>query len=165
MDSVLGARCTRPGSNPSGCFPKARALTDRGGKPRRRYQLFPGALRLVGRVCDHRQQISDRVPQPTRRHPGNHDLFWRPALLLAARQEEHCNGQICKFLPKEKAFENLTQAEHNEFIAKINNRSRKLLWCATPAKLFQNSATNRTQPPLLHFDPEFGKRLTRRVCR
>jgi IS30 family transposase len=63
---------------------------------------------------------------------------WESDSVLGVRgTNEHFNGRIHKNLPKGTSFENLTQAELNEFITDINNRPRKILGWATPAEVFQ----------------------------
>jgi len=74
-------------------------------------------------------QLADTLGIPT--------YFADPYSAWQRGTNEHFNGRIRKYLPKGTSFENLTQAELNEFITEINNRPRKILGWATPAEVFQ----------------------------
>lgn len=74
-------------------------------------------------------QLADTLGIPT--------YFADPYSAWQRGTNEHFNGRIRKYLPKGSSFENLTQAELNEFITEINNRPRKILGWATPAEVFQ----------------------------
>ena len=50
---------------------------------------------------------------------------------------EHFNGRIREYLPMGTSFQGLIQAELDDFIHEINNRSRKILGWATTAEVFQ----------------------------
>ena len=57
---------------------------------------------------------------------------------------EHFNGRIRRYLPKGTSFEDLTQAELDDYITEINNRPRKILGWATPAEVFQELSSTET---------------------
>jgi IS30 family transposase len=74
-------------------------------------------------------QLADTLAIPT--------YFADPYSAYQRGTNEHFNGRIRKYLPKGTSFEDLTQAELDEFVAEINNRPRKILSWATPAEVFQ----------------------------
>lgn len=59
---------------------------------------------------------------------------------------ENFNGQIRYYLPKRTSFEDLAQAELNEYTTEINNRPRKILDWATPAEIFHELCSTQTTP-------------------
>ena len=65
---------------------------------------------------------------------------------------EHFSGRLRRYLPKGTSFEDLTQAELDEFVHEINIRPRKILGWATPAEVFQEVARSTPHNLMLRFE-------------
>ena len=77
-------------------------------------------------------ELADALAVPT--------YFADPYSAYQRGSNEHFNGRIRRYLPKGTRFDDLSQAELDEFVAEINNRPRKVLGWATPAERFQELA-------------------------
>lgn len=83
-------------------------------------------------------QLADTLAIPT--------YFADPYSAWQRGTNEHFNGRIRKYLPKGTSFQDLEQAELDEFITEINNRPRKVLGWATPAEEFQELCSQQATP-------------------
>ena len=81
-------------------------------------------------------ELADTLAVPT--------YFADPYSAYQRGSNEHFNGRLRRYLPKGTSFEDLTQAELDEFVHEINNRPRKILGWATPAEKFQELAWEHT---------------------
>lgn len=81
-------------------------------------------------------QLADTLAIPT--------YFADPYSAYQRGTNEHFNGRLRKYLPKGTSFDDLAQAELDEFITEINNRPRKILGWATPAEVFQELSSQQT---------------------
>lgn len=77
----------------------------------------------------HHYMLADTMGVPT--------YFADPYSAYQRGSNEHFNGRLRRYVPKGTSFEELSQAELDEFIWEINNRPRRVLGWATPAEVFQ----------------------------
>ena len=82
-----------------------------------------------GSEFSHHYKLADLIGVPT--------YFCDPYSAYQRGTNEHFNGRLRKYLPKGTSFQDLTQAELDEYVWEINNRPRKVLGWATPAEVFQ----------------------------
>ena len=68
---------------------------------------------------------------------GNTTDFADPNSEWHCGTNEPLDGRIRKYLLQNTSFENLTQAELNEFRTEIDNRPHKILGWAIPTEYFQ----------------------------
>ena len=83
-------------------------------------------------------RLADTIGVPT--------YFADPYSAWQRGTNEHFNGRIRKYLPKRTSFADLEQAELNEIITEINDRPRKVLGWATPAKIFNELCSQQATP-------------------
>lgn len=107
----------------------------------RLFRSLPGhAVRSVtvdnGSEFAFHYELADTLAVPT--------YFADPYSAYQRGTNEHFNGRLRRYLPKGTSFENLTQAELDEFVHEINNRPRKILGWATPAEIFHELAWEHT---------------------
>lgn len=98
------------------------------------YQAMPThAVRSItvdnGSEFAHHYRLADTIGVPT--------YFCDPYSAYQRGSNEHFNGRLRRYLPKGTSFQDLTQAELDEYVHEINNRPRKVLGWATPAEVFQ----------------------------
>ncbi|WGD36544.1 IS30 family transposase [Lysinibacter sp. HNR] len=75
----------------------------------------------------HHYKLADAIGVPT--------YFCDPYSAYQRGTNEHFNGRLRRYLPKGTSFDDLTQAELDEYVWEINNRPRKVLGWATPAEV------------------------------
>ncbi|WP_157002536.1 IS30 family transposase [Agromyces laixinhei] len=73
-------------------------------------------------------ELADALAVPT--------YFADPYSAYQRGTNEHFNGRLRRYLPKGTSFDDLTQDEIDSFVNEINNRPRKILGWATPARIF-----------------------------
>lgn len=86
----------------------------------------------------HHYKLADTIGIPT--------YFADPYSAYQRGTNEHFNGRLRRYLPKGTSFDDLTQAELDEYIGEINNRPRKVLGWATPAEVFQELCSGSLTP-------------------
>jgi len=79
-------------------------------------------------------RLADTIGVPT--------YFTDPYAAYQRGTNENRNGQLRRYLPKGTSFEDLTQAELDEYVNAINNEPLRVLGWATPAEVFQELALN-----------------------
>lgn len=93
-----------------------------------------------GKEFSYHQQIAKQLE--TSVYFANPYSSWERGL------NEHTNGLLRQYLPKQMAFDNLSEQQVNKAVALLNNRPRKSLDYKTPQAVFESGIINQQKVAL-----------------